>query len=114
MTLRIGAHPGVTTESPPPPRNELEATIRRDLLERWGPLIHGAALVRALGYPSAAALRQSVGRGSAPEILFRIPGRRGHFALTWEVARWLSKHGDAGGELTGERTPVDTPTRPAR
>jgi hypothetical protein len=91
----------------------LEETIRRDLLDRWGPLLRGAALVQALGYPSAAAFRNSAGRGSVPVTLFRIPGRRGHHALTWEVARWLSKHGDASGESVGERAPADALDKPA-
>lgn len=72
------------------PTTTAEADIRADLLERYGPLLSGAALCRAMGYPSLAAMRQSITRDTFPVPTFLIDGRRGRFALTWVVARWLA------------------------
>ena len=72
------------------PTTTVEAEIRADLLERNGPLLSGAALCRALGYPTLAAMRQSITRDTFPVPTFLIEGRRGRFALTWVVARWLA------------------------
>ena len=63
--------------------------IYQDLLERYGPLLTGQALRSSLGYPSQAAFRQSLSRNTTPVRTFRIPGRRGRFALTLDVAKWL-------------------------
>lgn len=88
----------MTPDSVPPAVPPLEASIRGDLLDRWGPLLQGEALRVALGYSSGAALRQSLARGTAPVTLFKIPGRRGHYALTWQVAHWLARQGTAPAE----------------
>ena len=40
-------------------------------------------------YPTAAAFRKARIRGTLPVAEFDIAGRRGRFALTQEVARWL-------------------------
>lgn len=87
------------TEHPGPlPRDCLEAVILDDLLRRWGPLLQGDALRSALGFPTMTALRQAITRGTTPVPLFKIDGRRGRYALTWTVARWLASHAaDNGG-----------------
>lgn len=72
------------------PQTPAEAEIRADLLDRHGPLLSGEALCKALGYPSIGALRQSITRKTVPVPTFLIDGRRGRFALTWVVARWLA------------------------
>lgn len=64
--------------------------IYQDLLERYGPLLTGEVLRASLGYPSQAAFRQSLCRNTTPVKTFRIPGRRGRFALTLDVAQWLA------------------------
>jgi hypothetical protein len=64
-----------------------------DLLARHGPLLSGEALRQAMGYPTLAAMRQSITRDTFPVPTFLIDGRRGRFALTLEVARWLASHG---------------------
>lgn len=64
--------------------------IERALMDRHGPLVAGFDLCRALGYPSAAAFRQAILRDSVPIPVFRIPTRRGRFALTRDVAAWLA------------------------
>lgn len=60
-----------------------------ELVRRHGWLIGSAALVKALAFPSPAAFRQAIHRGKLPVRVFRIPGRKGQFALTTEVAAWL-------------------------
>lgn len=101
----------MTPDPIPPAVTALEASIRADLLDRWGPLLQGEALRVALGYSSGAALRQSQARGTTPVMLFKIPGRRGHYALTWQVAHWLARQGVVPLEATaasakGGRPPI--------
>lgn len=72
------------------PADTRQVHIYQDLLERHGPLLTGEALRASLGYPSQAALRQSLSRNTTPVKTFRIPGRRGRFALTLDVAQWLA------------------------
>lgn len=69
---------------------QLAQEIERELYERHGATLGGPPLYRALGFPTAAAMRQAVSRGRMPVSLFDIEGRRGRFALTREVARWLA------------------------
>jgi hypothetical protein len=63
---------------------------RTNLHLQFGPLIGGKDLVRNLGYKSAAAFRQAVRRGTLPVEVFEIPNRRGKFALTSDIERWLA------------------------
>ena len=63
----------------------------RQLLERFGPMIGGADLIHVAGFPNAAALRQAVHRNKVGFPVFQVPGRRGRFAWTVDVAQWLSK-----------------------
>lgn len=60
------------------------------LSSEYGPLIGGAALVKALGFRSSEALRQAVSRKKLPVKTFPIKNRRGRFAYTVDVARWLA------------------------
>ena len=65
--------------------NELEET----LMEKYGPLISGAELSSVLGFKTYHGFRQSVRRSKISIPLFKIPNRRGKFALTKDVAGWL-------------------------
>lgn len=64
--------------------------MEKQLLALYGPLLGGTALHQALGFPTAAALLQSELRGQVGVALFRIPNRRGRFAMTAQVAAWLA------------------------
>jgi hypothetical protein len=66
-------------------------SLTQELLRMHGPLIAGPALWVALGFKSAAAFRQAKLRNHIEVKLFRIKNRRGHFALTTEIAAWLTK-----------------------
>lgn len=78
-------------KTPPPSHNDetLVQEIERGLSERYGPVLGGKALHQALGYPTAAAFRQAMLRGTVTVPIFEIPKRRGRFALARDVALWL-------------------------
>lgn len=76
----------------------LEERILDSMLSRWGYVIGGVGLRQALGFPTQAALRQAILRGSVPVKLFSMNGRRGHFALTHEVSQWLASQSGNQGE----------------
>jgi len=62
----------------------------RDSLDRkYGPLINGKQLTSLLKFSSMAAFRQALRRGVLPVRVFDLPGRKGKFALTGDVAQWL-------------------------
>jgi hypothetical protein len=67
----------------------LNATLLVELERQYGPLLGGEALRQALGYPSRASLRQAYYQQRVPVPVFKIPRRRGFFALTRDVAQWL-------------------------
>jgi len=83
--------------------SELSKELRKELEQRHGPLLGGAALVVALGYPSAAALRQARRRGKLAVAMFRLPGRRGYFSLARDVADWLA-HSRSTPPASGKTT----------
>jgi hypothetical protein len=66
-------------------------SLTQELLLIHGPLMAGTTLWVALGFKSAAAFRQAKLRNHIEVKLFRIKNRRGHFALTTEIAAWLTK-----------------------
>jgi len=71
--------------------HSLNAALREELESRHGPLMGGRTLIVALGLASAAALRQARKRGHVAVTVFRLPKRRGVFALTRDVAEWLAQ-----------------------
>lgn len=77
--------------APDPPIDELARELNDQFVRQFGPILSSEALVKALGYRSAAAYRQAVTRDTVPVPLFQIPNRRGRFALSRDVAIWLSK-----------------------
>jgi len=69
----------------------LAQDLRESLERQYGPLLGGKDLCRCLGLASSAALRQARRRGRVAVTLFTLPKRRGHFALTREVAVHLAQ-----------------------
>jgi len=82
----------------------LAEEITQQLEARFGPLLAGDALFRALGFPTAGAFRQAVARGQVHVPLFEIPNRRGRFALTREVALWLAHCRAASSSAQGNQS----------
>ena len=72
-------------------QDDLARELNDELFKQFGPILPPAALVRALGYQSPLAYRQAIARNTVPVPIFRIPHRRGHFALARDVAAWLSR-----------------------
>jgi hypothetical protein len=68
----------------------LEQRICASLIADWGYVMGGAGLRQALGFASQPALRAAISGGRLPIRTFTIAGRRGHFALTHDVATWLA------------------------
>jgi len=74
-------------------RNEsqLAAALEQDLLNKYGLLVTGEALIKELGYVSNSAFRQSLARKTVPVPIFEIDNRRGKYALSKDVAAYLAK-----------------------
>lgn len=68
----------------------LERELEDSLVQQAGPLLTGDLLVSSLGYSSKDAFRKALQRGTLPVVVFEIPKRRGKFALTRDVAKWLA------------------------
>jgi hypothetical protein len=61
-----------------------------EFLERYGEMLTGKTLYRALGFSSVASFRHAVRRGAVPVPVFQQEARRGYFASTRDVALWIS------------------------
>lgn len=72
------------------PTDHLAKSLEDELTDRFGPVLASAELTLVLGYSTPGAFRQSVVRRTVPVPVFRMPNRRGHFALTRDVAHWLA------------------------
>lgn len=86
--------------------DELAKSLESDLLGRYGPVMTGEDLQRALGYPTKEAFRQSLVRNTVVVPLFGLEFRRGKFALVKDVARYLSEqrfHAKFGVSSTHEQ-----------
>ncbi|MBB3814761.1 hypothetical protein FHY13_003132 [Xanthomonas arboricola] len=70
-----------------------ESEIREGLLRRHGELLTGKALRQCLGFGSVRSFQRAVTEGALPVITFTLPGRRGRFARTRDVAAWLATLG---------------------
>lgn len=80
--------------------------LTKVLLEQHGPMMTRAALYRALGFATYSAFNRALLRGDLGIEVFRIPGRKGMFALTTAVATWVETNSNpTDRHLTGE-TPM--------
>lgn len=71
--------------------NVLLREIESRLVEAHGHVLSGDALCRALGYRTMGALRQAASLGKLPVPTFMPENRRGRYALTMDVAKWLAE-----------------------
>lgn len=62
-----------------------------DMTERFGPLLGGEDLYRALGFRTSAAFRRALRCNQVGVRVFELPRRRGKFAFTKDVALWLKE-----------------------
>lgn len=72
-------------------KNKLAEELERGLTTKYGVILSSSILVQVLGYPSPEAFRQSLSRKTVPVPVFKIPNRRGHFALAKDIAEWLAQ-----------------------
>lgn len=91
-------------------RNDLpgasEHLLARLMMERYGAVIGGRNLRTLLGFRSSTAFGQAVCRGDIPIRFFKLPRRRGYFALVTEIAAWLQAtwaRSTGPGRPTGSR-----------
>lgn len=63
------------------------------LLEENGELMDGAALRRLLHMGHDRSFRRALAAGHLPVSVFHLPGRKGWFARTGDVAAWLASLG---------------------
>jgi len=68
----------------------LAEKLRQDIVARYGVMLNFGMMRTVLGYTSDGALRQALTRGTVPVPIFKIPHRRGKFALAIDVASWLA------------------------
>jgi len=73
-------------------QHNLAEELEQDFIERYGPVLTGDALRNCLGYSSMSALRQAIARNKVNVPIFHLKDRRGQFALSKDVARWLAMH----------------------
>lgn len=63
--------------------------IKLDLSQRYGELIGGDTLRLVLGYKSLPALKHAIKANKLTLSTFFVEGRKGRFALTGDIAKWL-------------------------
>lgn len=69
-------------------------------------IVGGHELARLLGFPSTAAMTKADNRGSLPVTIFRVPDRRGRFAMRADVIAWVRSLQPG----TSHAPPADTDT----
>lgn len=74
------------------------------MLRQYGPLIGGADLRKALGFRTAATFQRAVREKTLNVPVFDVPGRRGKFALTVDIAIWITTVSDSDHQ-SGEPQP---------
>lgn len=82
-------------------------TLKADLEARFGPLMGGSDLWRALGFRTATAFGRAQRKGSLNLHIFDIHKRRGKFALTRDVADWLERAASTGSPVGEDGTAMD-------
>lgn len=60
-----------------------------ELLKRYGPLMSGNELYQALGFNSYRVFYTHFHAGHLEVPVFKLKGRKGWFAKTVDVARWI-------------------------
>lgn len=73
-----------------PKINDLASELEDKLTKLYGPTMANDDLRKALGFNTMAAFRQAIVRNKVPIPIFTIENRQGKFALTKDIAKWLS------------------------
>ena len=77
---------------------QLEAQVEETLMKMFAtPVLNLQQLKQALNYSSTSAIRQAIMRGSFPIAYFQLSGRRGHFVLLSDVAKFIASQATKTG-----------------
>lgn len=72
--------------------------LAKEMVSAHGEVIGGAALQQCLGFRSARSFQRALQAGNLQVQTFLLPGRRGRFARTRDVAQWLATLGQESAE----------------
>lgn len=81
---------------------------------RYGEIMGGSHLRKALGFSSTAAFCKALERNTLDLAVFYVAGRRGRFALTIDVVEWLLAKRAATGSNTKKVVPTQFQTIQAK
>lgn len=86
----------------------MHTSLKQRLWSEFGPVMDAVALCKVLHYRSTTSLNAAHGRGLLPFLAFNLPGRRGIFAWTDEIAEMLELSAErAANTRTGADGPSD-------
>lgn len=80
-------------------------SLHRSLLSEYGPLLGDETLWRALGFKTWAGFDKAIRTGNVAVKIFPLPGRRGRYALTRDVAVWLWEARETGMHTLFQQEP---------
>lgn len=69
--------------------NLKEKSLEEHMFEKYGPIIGGKDLYSSLGFKTYSSFHRFKQLGEIGINVFILPGRRGWFAMTTDVATWL-------------------------
>ena len=72
--------------------------LSKEMVSAHGEVIGGSALQQCLGFRSARSFQRALHAGNLQVQTFLLPGRRGRFARTRDVALWLATLGQESAE----------------
>ena len=74
-----------------PKKQTLAQALEADLLQLYrAAVIGGKDLQTAMGYRTAIAFRVAMSRNRLGVPVFKIPGRKGHWALVKDISEWMA------------------------
>lgn len=84
---------------------QLTEKLEKALLESYGPVLSSCDLWKILSYKTIHAYRQARHRKTLPVAEFKMKGRRGYFALTTDIAKYLAEQRFLGETSLKEEEP---------
>jgi hypothetical protein len=89
------------------PKSALELVLTL----QYGPFITSAKAADLLSYPSLAALTSARRRGRLPIEMQQLPDRKGWYARTADIARWIESV-ERNADLPRSAQPLGRSSRP--
>lgn len=69
-------------------------TLEEQMFENFGPIVGGKDLYTALGFKTYASFHRVKRLDELGVHVFSLPGRKGWFAMTAEIAAWIRDQAD--------------------